>query len=112
MREISQIRVGDVLLVRRPPPPTATRVEGVQGLRVPGERSGHEHVLAGAVLDTPAGRLLRLDQPEVFRTVRSGSGEPWPERHADVVVPAGWWEPVTQRQYVPSARPVSRARFD
>jgi hypothetical protein len=27
-------------------------------------------------------------------------------------VPAGWWESRLQRQYVPAARPVPRARYD
>jgi hypothetical protein len=48
----------------------------------------------------------------MLRTVRTETGEAWPERHADIEVPEGWWEPIPQRQYVPAARPVSRSQFD
>jgi hypothetical protein len=123
-KPITQIRQGDVLLVRRDPPENPTRATGpdgqpLAGLRVPGERSGHEHRLAARVYDDDAGtRVLFLERPTAMMVVRADDpdleflqpdGSP---RHAAVEVPAGWWEPKPQRQYVPAARPVQRARFD
>ena len=120
---VTQIRQGDVLLVRVDEPKRATRAVDengpLAGLRVPGERSGHEHRLPARVYDVPRGkRLLFLERPTEMRVVRTDAparefmrpdGQP---RHPAVEVPAGWWLPVTQRQYVPQSRPVSRARFD
>jgi hypothetical protein len=106
-----QIRQGDLLLVQRPTPASATRVESL-GLRLPGERSGHEHLLAAEVYDTPQGRLLQLREPTELVTVHTDTGERWDDRHQPRTIPAGWWEPIPQRQYVPSGRPVRRGRFD
>ncbi len=107
----TQLRQGDVLLIARSQPGTATPVMGpdgrpLAGLRVPGERTGHAHVLPATVVEspTPAGgpaRLLYLDQ----------LGTMTHEEHAPVEVPAGWWEVRLQRQYTPRGN-VSRARFD
>lgn len=120
MREIRQIRQGDVLLIRRPAPAAAEIVRGADGeplagLRVPGERSGHVHVLLAAVMRAAGETLLRVDSPREMAVIDARSGEP--ARHADgrlrhrpVTVPAGWWEPVEQRQYVPRARPRPRRR--
>lgn len=122
-KPITQIRQGDVLLVRRPIPANPTRVVGtdgqpVAGLRVPGERSGHEHRLPARVYDDGDTRVLFLERPTPMRVVRADNpdveflmpdGRP---RHPAVEVPAGWWQPIPQRQYVPASRPVSRARYD
>lgn len=110
---ITQIRQGDVLLIRRDAPADATRDENARGARIPGERSGHEHVIEAPVYILPSGdRWLRVDAPTPLRTVRSDTGAPWQDRHADVIVPAGWWEVVPQRQYAPRSRPVRRSRYD
>jgi len=71
------------------------------GLRVPGERTGHAHVLPATVVESDGARLLYLDQLGVMTH----------EEHAPVAVPAGWWEVRLQRQYTPRGN-VSRARFD
>lgn len=120
------IRQGDVYLIYRgtESPRGATRATGpdgqpLAGLRVPGERSGHEHRLPARVYDSPdGGRLLMLERPTPMRVVRVDNPEveffqpDGSPRHKAVEVPAGWWEPIPQRQYVPAARPVQRARFD
>lgn len=101
---ITQIRQGDVLLIRRAAPTSAlTRREDLAGLRVPGERTGHAHVLPAEVYDTDRGkRLLRVAVAEPMVH----------EEHAPVMVPAGWWEPVLQREFTPHSRPAPRAWFD
>ena len=106
------IRQGDVLLVPVDPPASAARVEDVRGVRIPGEHSGHVHVLEAPVYDTPQGRLLHLEQSSVLTTVRADTGELWDERHQSVTVPAGWWEPVPQREYQPRAAPRRRSIVD
>lgn len=102
MNQIRQIRQGDVLLIRRDAPADAKRVEA-QGLRVPGERTGHAHVLPAQVYETAEGvRLLHLDEPAILTH----------EEHRHIVIPAGWWQPVIQREWSPSDEPTPRARFD
>lgn len=98
---VRQIRQGDVLLIRRPTPQNAVRVDS-PGLRVPGERTGHAHVLAAEVYDTPGGRLLKTGDAAIMLH----------EEHAPVEVPEGWWEPRLQREFVPSSRPINRLRYD
>jgi hypothetical protein len=122
MSAITQIRQGDVLLTRVPEPAGAVRACGadgqpLSGLRVPGERSSHEHVLPARVYDSAVGRVLFLERPTPIQVLDTRTGEPatLPDgrlRHAAVKVPAGWWIPTPQRQYVPRARPVQRARYD
>jgi hypothetical protein len=102
-REINQIRQGDVLLVRVDPPRQCERImengRPLAGLTVDGERTGHAHVLPARVYGTPdGGRLLMLERPETLTH----------EEHAHVEVPAGWWRPIIQREYVPAARPQRR----
>jgi len=94
------IRQGDVLLVPVAPPQDAQRVD-VQGVRIPGEHSGHVHVLESPVYDTPEGRLVHVEQTTSLATYHAETGEPWPERHSTLEVPSGWWEPVAQREYLP-----------
>lgn len=120
---VRQIRHGDVLLtaVEAPDAPVrATDASGqpLAGVRIPGERSGHMHVLPARVYDAGSKRLLFLERPELMRVVRTDNpevefvradGRP---RHPAVEVPAGWWELTPQRQYAPRRRPVSRARYD
>lgn len=97
------IRQGDVLLVPVDPPKSARRVEDLNGLRIPGENSGHVHVLQAEVHETNVGQLLYVPDPTAMRTLHTDTSEPWPERHADVGVDAGWWQPVPQREYTPSS---------
>lgn len=100
---ITQIRQGDVLLIRREAPPAgAARREDLAGLRVPGERTGHAHRLPAEVYDTDRGRLLRVEEGAVLTH----------DEHAPIAVPAGWWEPRLQREFTPASRPTPRARFD
>jgi len=101
VEKITQIRQGDVLLVRRRRPADAERIDS-PGLRVPGERTGHAHVLPAEVYQTPSGRLLHLEEPALITH----------EEHAAIEVPEGWWEPVLQREFTPSSRPRARAEFD
>lgn len=97
------IRQGDVLLVRREAPEESRRRTDVLGLRVPGERTGHAHVLPAEVHETPAGdTMLYVDEPTALTH----------EEHAPIEVPAGWWEPRMQREFVPSFSPQARAQFD
>jgi len=123
MSAIRQIRQGDVLLTWIPEPHGAVRALGADGqplagLRVPGERTSHEHVLPARVYDAPrVGRVLLLERPTEMQVLDTRTGEiaVLPDgrpRHAPVVVRAGWWIPTTQQQYVPRSRPVSRARYD
>lgn len=119
-----QIRQGDVLLERAdaPAPAGCQRAVGrdgepLAGLRVPGERSGHVHVLPAEVYDTPAGRRLWIPEATEMLVVSTETGELalLPDgrvRHRPVTVPAGWWTPVPQRQHVPRSRPVPRGRWD
>ncbi len=101
-KAVQMIRQGDVLLIRREPPASSTRVES-EGLRVPGERTGHAHVLPAEVHDVGLGRrLLRLEVPTPITH----------EEHAPIEVPAGWWEPILQREWTPSSSPTRRAQFD
>lgn len=102
MEKITQIRQGDVLLIRRKAPRgQATRLD-LTGLRVPGERTGHAHVLEAEVYEADGTTLLALREPGVLVH----------DEHAPVTVPVGWWEPRLQREFVPSSRPSPRARFD
>lgn len=123
MRPITMIRQGDVLL-RRVDPPRGTPIRAVgpdgeplAGLRVPGERSGHVHVLPAEVYDADAGRLLWIREATEMRVVSTDTGELaiLPDgrvRHRTVTVPVGWWQPAPQRQYVPASRPAPRGRWD
>ena len=103
-----QIRQGDVLLVPVDQPEgelvRATDEAGrpLAGLEVAGERTGHVHRLASRVYDTAIGRLLFVERPTPLTH----------EEHRHVEVPAGWWRPVFQREYVPASRPARRSRVD
>ncbi len=99
-----QIRQGDVLLVRVGKPRRALRrVEDALGLRVPGERTGHAHVLPAEVYEDDAGlRFLHLQEPGVLTHEEHGAKE----------VPAGWWSPRLQREFSPSYGTSPRAMFD
>jgi hypothetical protein len=86
-------------------------------LRVPGERSSHEHVLPARVYDTVRGRLLFVERPTAMRVLDTRTGEPaviedGRQRHADVELSAGWWEPIVQREYVAPRVTRSRSRVD
>lgn len=102
IEQIQQLRQGDVLLLRIQPPHRAQRVDGVQGLRVEGERTGHAHVLEAEVYDTPTGRVLHIDGDRMLTH----------EEHAALLVPDGWWQPVLQREFEPRRRPSLRNRWD
>lgn len=117
------VRQGDVYLRRIDEPQAASRAMGADGeplagLSVPGERSGHEHRLPAEIYDVAGGRVAFLREATPMRVVHSDDptveflmpdGTP---RHEAIEVPAGWWQVVPQRQYVPQRRPVSRARYD
>lgn len=121
---MTMIRQGDVVLRRVSAPQTddlqrATDGDGrpLAGLRVPGERSSHEHVLPARVYDAPGGRLLFLERPTPMRVLDSETGETallddGSPRHADVVADAGWWEPIVQREYVAPRTTRSRSQVD
>lgn len=97
-----QIRQGDVLLVQVREPKHSIKTESL-GLRVPGERTGHAHILPADVHTTPDGRtLLKLDEPS----------EMTHDEHGTISVGAGWWEPRLQREFSPASRPTRRAMFD
>lgn len=98
---ITQIRQGDVLLIKRSEPHRKEKVEA-RGLRVAGERTGHAHVLEAEVFETERGRMLYVGPGGVITH----------EEHGQLPVEPGWWEPRIQREFVPSSRPVSRAKFD
>jgi hypothetical protein len=108
MSDITQIRQGDVLLIRIPEPgrrELATGTDGLPlgGVRIEGERTGHAHSLAGEVFDLARNRrAILLRQPSTLTH----------EEHSHVLVPAGWWEVRVQREWVPSPRPTSRPRWD
>jgi hypothetical protein len=108
MSEITQIRQGDVLLRRVEPPRDPQRAhdengQPIAGLRVDGERTGHAHVLPARVYDSAdRGRVLFLERPTEITH----------EEHAAVEVPAGWWSPIVQHEYVPVARPRRRSEVD
>lgn len=102
MQPINQIRQGDVLLVRRPAPKHSTRKHSLSGLHVPGERTGHAHTLPAEVYDTEHGRLLYLPNGDTMTH----------DEHAPAEVPAGWWEPILQREFAPSRRPADRFHYD
>ncbi len=104
---INQIRQGDVLLTRVQPPRDLVRAldengKPLAGLLVEGERTGHAHRLPARVYDSGAGRVLFVERPTPLTH----------EEHAHIEVPAGWWQPVTQREYVPQQRPRSRSGRD
>lgn len=101
VHEINQIRQGDVLLIRRSPPTSSTRIAS-EGLRVLGERTGHAHMLPAEVHElADRTRLLHLERPTLLTH----------EEHAEILVPEGWWEPVLQREYTERA-PERRAKYD
>lgn len=95
------IRQGDVLLIARDAPRKSTRTEAL-GLRVPGERTGHAHILPAEVHETATGTLLYVDEPTELTH----------DEHESVTVSPGWWEPRLQREFTPSSRPSRRAHFD
>lgn len=103
----TMIRQGDVLLRRLPGEPAglsrATDEEGrpLAGLRVEGERTGHAHVLPARVYDSERGRVLLLERPTPITH----------EEHEAVEIPAGWWQPILQREYAPQGNR-GRARVD
>jgi len=100
---MKQIRQGDVLLIERPTPRDVRRVPDAAGLRVPGERTGHAHVLPADVYEDAAGRRL-LYLPE--------EGALSHEEHETLPIPAGWWEPVLQREFIPRAGVAARWEYD
>lgn len=97
---IQQIRQGDVLLTRIEEPAEreiATGPDGLPlaGVRVEGERTGHAHVLLGEVYDLPRERrVVRLSRPTAITH----------EEHQHRIVPVGWWEVRTQREWIPRPR--------
>ena len=99
---INMIRQGDVLLIRRPEPSKKNRLDS-KGLRVPGERTGHTHMLETEVFETERGNMLFIGETGALMTH---------DEHGTIPVPAGWWEPRIQREFSPTSRPISRARFD
>jgi hypothetical protein len=102
-----QIRQGDVLLVPIDEPAAPVRAVGpdgqpLAGVRIAGERTGHAHELAGRVYDSgPGRRVVFLERPAALTH----------QEHRHVDVPAGWWEVLTQREYVPLERRTAR-RWD
>jgi hypothetical protein len=101
------IRQGDVLLVKVAEPATKIRAcdefgQPLAGLLVEGERTGHAHRLPARVYDSEVGRVLLLERPTPITH----------EEHAAIEIPAGWWRPVQQREYVPASRPRSRSFAD
>jgi len=113
---MSMIRQGDVLLIpiEKPEGPVHRVCDAdgrpLQGLRIEGERTGHAHELPARVYDTEAGaRVLFLERPGVMRHAKPDGSQ---ADHAPVDVPAGWWTPIQQREYVPASRPRSRAWAD
>jgi hypothetical protein len=106
---MTMIRQGDVLLVPADEPAgnleraTDSNGQPLQGLLIEGERTGHAHRLPARVYDTKAGeRLLMLERPTPMTH----------EEHGPVTVPAGWWRPIQQREYVPAANPRRRSLVD
>jgi hypothetical protein len=99
-----QIRQGDVLLIPvEQPKGELTRAtddsgQPLAGLYVEGEATGHAHRLPARVYDSGEGRLLLLERPTPLTH----------EEHRHVEVPAGWWQPVLQREH----RSGLRARVD
>jgi len=96
-----QIRQGDVLLRKISEPARKQRLLDEQGhplagLRVDGEATGHAHVLRARVYQTARGnQVLFLERPTPMTH----------QEHRHVEVPAGWWEVVIQREFVPCERP-------
>jgi hypothetical protein len=65
-------------------------------LRVEGEATGHAHVLPARVYATARGKqVLFLERPTPMTH----------QEHRHVEVPAGWWQVVIQREFVPAERP-------
>jgi len=119
MSRINQIRQGDVLLQRVDEPAESTRLES-QGLRVPGERTGHAHVLPAEVHQVPPHLAFRLDDGRRVdhflrlteeAPIRHLKPDGTRADHDPIPVPPGWWVPITQREWT-SALPTPRARFD
>jgi len=109
METRGQIRQGDLLLV--PVDAPTGRVQRVcdqegrplAGFELPGERTGHVHRLPARVYDVDRqGALLMLERPAMLTH----------EEHRHVEVPAGWWRPIIQREYVPASRPRRRSWAD
>ena len=103
----TQIRQGDIFLVRIPEPRDHLVALGeddlpLGGLRVEGERTGHVHELRGEIYDIPNGRRAILLHDETPLTH---------QEHEHVLVPAGWWEIRVQREWVPASAQTTR-RWD
>lgn len=94
----TMIRQGDVLLVPIRQPARPVRAVGddgqpLAGVRIAGERTGHAHELPARVYDAGTRRVIMLERPAVLTH----------QEHAHITVPAGWWEVVVQREWVPRA---------
>ena len=98
----TMIRQGDVLLRSIENLLQGATVRDEPGIKIAGERTGHAHRLMGIVFVAGARTLIRV----------SGLQPMTQEEHADVTPPAGLFEVVQQREYVPAARPRSRRFVD
>lgn len=91
------VRQGDVILRRtRRRHPKAEAVEHVLAV---GEESGHWHAVVGRLAQVGDRRFVTLDKPAQLRV------EGQPDRHTPVDLPAGTWEVLVEREYVPGQLP-------
>lgn len=97
------VRQGDVILIPvelaiddEPEAIVASDGQPLLGFRHSGERGDHAHVIERA---TPVGLgstdLLRLDEPQLLRHIALRARADAP--HADIPLPAGYYEPRIQR---------------
>lgn len=107
-------RQGDVLLRRTDHVPEGVRTvpRDAQGRIVlaHGEKTGHAHVID--VVAAAETILLETETGERYLTVDDGPVDLVHEEHATISVPPGSYAVHQQREYVPSAVPISRAWSD
>ncbi len=84
------IRQGDVLL--KPIDPQKAPIINTSGINISGERTGHSHRLAGIVRAIKGLLYIHV----IAKTMMKH------EEHTNVEVPAGWYQVITQREFIPS----------
>jgi hypothetical protein len=96
MKKKTLYRQGDVLLRRIDGLPKQKAVKRASGVILEGEATGHAHRIA----DLTRAEILEIGEG-VYLRVGSEGVRIIHEEHADIVLPAGNYEVVRQREYSP-----------
>jgi hypothetical protein len=98
MKEEKMYRQGDVLFIERARAPQGTRRVRKSGEILEGEATGHVHKVAAGSLATA--EVFEIEG-KLFLSVSEDGVSIVHEEHAPIILPAGNYEVVRQREYSP-----------